>query len=506
MCSHSARRSPAPRGFTLIAVLVIVGSALLAATSMLFIAQAEVAGASHAGRVAQSRASVESAIDVIMQRLDAQREVILDGDLPALDEQYELYEVGRHLGVVRLLPVTPDQRRLEPQAAKLDINSEKLTAEMLVSTGMIDEAVAQAIIDYRQRTPGGLIHTIGELLSIDQITADMLYGPVEDMVEDDTSLEEGDITERVGARFVNDEPRGLADLLTVFAVEPQLQRDGVRRINVNVPWSSELGRRLDDRFGEGAGDIVQSIIESGTTFDDLAVLVRVLNNFDVPVEDWPDILDGLTTNDETYAFGRLDINTASEAALLALPEMMPEQAAELIRVRDTLSSSERATVAWPAMHGIIEPDAYEQLLPWLTNRSWTYRIRFATGEVDADNPDQALHNPTIYEAVIDLAAPRPRIAYLRDVTMMRTAAMLVSTQEGNSLTREWYEEQERWAEPAPEEDTALTDWPDEEVSWQIDDLADEREQALPLEAEPTRQRLGRWRGSSRSSPNLEHQN
>jgi len=511
------------RGFTLIAVLVIVGSALLVATGMLFIAQAEVAGASHTARVAQSRSLMESALNVLVQELNQQRDVLLSGEMLELDQQYELYERGTLLGVVRLLPVTPDQRRVEPQASKLDINAKELTAEMLEATGLVDGDVAQAIIQYRDARPGGLVHSVSELLNVEGVSFELLFGPLEDMLDDPTNLEEGDLAERVLARYVSDEPRGLADVLTVFAVEPQLQRDGRRRINLNVPWSDELGQRLDDRFGEGAGEIIKSIMDGGTSFDDPAALYRVLVMFDVDPEEWPDIVDALATSEEEYAFGRVDINSASESVLRALPGMTPEAAAEIVRSREMHGEQERSTVAWPAMRGVVEPAAYELLGPWLTCRSWTFRVQFAVGEVHSDQPLGELDNPVLYEAVIDLAALQPRVAYLREMTMVRTLALLKVTamaDDGNLARRDWYDQAEmdeaRWdIEPFADEadlngwpgsGAALPNWsdlPDEVTdaaseSWSADDSADEHGMSSPInggQREPApRTRLGRWRG------------
>ncbi|MCZ6543407.1 MAG: hypothetical protein O6768_07045, partial [Planctomycetota bacterium] len=48
----------------------------------------------------------------------------------------------------------------------------------------------------------------------------------------------------------------------------------------------------------------------------------------------------------------------------------------------------------------------------------------AAGEVGADSPDDPPAGAVIYEAVIDLSAPRPRVAFLRDITLLQTTAVL----------------------------------------------------------------------------------
>ena len=107
------------------------------------------------------------------------------------------------------------------------------------------------------------------------------------------------------------------------------------------------------------------------------------------------------------------------------------EVAGIVRMRDDLSDLDRATIAWPAIHGIVETEAYEQLGGLITTRSWTYRLRLAAGEVDADRAqdeatDGAMAGAIIYEVVLDLSSPRPRIAYLREVTWLRTAAMIAA--------------------------------------------------------------------------------
>ena len=109
---------------------------------------------------------------------------------------------------------------------------------------------------------------------------------------------------------------------------------------------------------------------------------------------------------------------------MALSGLEPEQAARIVEVRDDLPAQQRATIAWPAIQGIVQPEAYDELAGRITTRSWTYRVRLATGEVDADSPNDPPAGAVIYEAVIDLSAPRPRVAFLRDITLLQTTAML----------------------------------------------------------------------------------
>ena len=416
------------RSFVLIAVLVIMGGALLVVTSLLFTAQADLAGQANAAGEVQSRALAWSGVQAVMSRLNDQRSLILDGELPRVDREYVVYETARRAGVARLLPVGSGEEYLVPEAGKLDLNA--VDAAVLSDTGMAEAATAQAIVEHREKTPGRPYQSVAELLGVPAVTPELLYGELEEMrVMGLASGEEADLGARVAERLMDDSPRGLADVVTVYGFEPALQRNGKLRINLNVSWSEELGRRLDERFGEGAGRLVKQIMDSGTEFDDEAKVFQVLRSLDTPVEEWPDIVDAVTTESGEYHFGRLDINSASREALAALPGIDEEQASQMVQARQRLSIDERSTVAWPAIEQIVEPEAYDELAGRITTRCWTYRVRVAAGEVDADDvgdPEAALGKAVIYEAVIDLSAPRPRVAYLRDITLLETTALLAS--------------------------------------------------------------------------------
>ena len=75
---------------------------------------------------------------------------------------------------------------------------------------------------------------------------------------------------------------------------------------------------------------------------DVGDLVRVLQSFNVPVQDWVEILDAFAFEAD-LARGRIDVNTAPEAVLAAIPGI-GSAAAEMVSVRSTLSDQERSTI------------------------------------------------------------------------------------------------------------------------------------------------------------------
>lgn len=440
-----------PRAFVLIAVLIITGSALLVATALIHLTTADAAAAVDRRRALQDHALAWSGLQVIAQRLDEQRETILAGSLPELDDQYEIYESASRLGVVRLLPLRNGQR-LVPEAGKLDLNH--VDADMLVATGLITTELADAIIAHRGAASGRPFQSVAELLDVEGVTPELLYGPLDELsVMGEASGEEAGVGERIALRLDDQPVKGLADAVTVFAVEPALQQSGVRRIHLDLSWNDELARRCDRRFGPLAAD-VQALFRSASIKED-GDIAEVLRRRSVAEESLPELLDTFTAEAGDERYGRIDINTAPYEVISALPGLEPGQAEQFIRVRDQLSDSERASIAWPLLQKILDPSAFASLAGMLTTRSFTYRVRIAAGEVDAAAPDGPLVQPVIFEAVIDLCDPTPRIAYLRDITLLQTAARLASA--GALDAPESEESADEPAAPSDEADAVAAD-------------------------------------------------
>jgi DNA uptake protein ComE-like DNA-binding protein len=452
-------------------VLIVMGSALLVATALIFMTQAEVATSAGTHDRAQSRALAWSGLQVIMARLDEQRDSILAGRAATFEEdRLEIYETDSNLGVVRLLAIGPDGEHIVHEAGKLDLN--RVDAEMLADTGLIDVPLADAVIAHRE-TLGRPFQSVGELLEVEGMTPETLYGPFDELADLDRepSRDEAAL-------------RGLADVVTVYSVEPAIQLNNRLRINLNVEWSDELGDRVARRFGVEASEMLRQIIEGGTTFDSEARIFEVLRFFEVEPDEWPELVDTFTTESGELHFGRLDINTAPYEALAALPGLEPEQANEIVQSREDLSDEQRESIAWPAILGIVEPEAYDELAGRITTRCWTYRVRFAAAEEDLDAPEDEeapSRHEVVYEAVVDLAAPRVRVAYLREMTLFSTVVLIASQQEA---------ETDDLADLGPEEPT------DPEATEETDDALAADPQPEPPAQDPAEvadaRRIGRW--------------
>jgi len=441
---------PCPRAFVLIAVIIVAGVALLVTAGILMLVRGETAGAATLERSAQSRALAWSGVQAIGTALDDQRAAILAGEAPTIDGELIIYESGSRLGVIRLLPVEGDNSLLAPQNARVDLTGSDATA--LTATGLVDSEMAGRIIAHRGSL-GGRFQSELELLSVPGISTKLLFGELlsggggaglgsEGLSEGrrgtGTNAGSGvrggggagggetiEIDEMARSRGVTASARGLMDVVTVHGYEPMLQRSGASRIQLVPPWTDAIAKAVTERFGEGAADGVRGLMERPDLEESL--LGKALAGLRLAPRDWVDPLDVLTTEPGEYHGGRIDINRAPYEVLLAVAGMTAPQAAEIVRQRESLSAEERSTPVWPLLRGIVEPEEFGNFVHRLTVRSWLWRVRLVAGEVAAETPEEELAHPIIWEVVFDLSTPRWRIAYMRDITLLPTAAALAAS-------------------------------------------------------------------------------
>ncbi|MGI9015397.1 MAG: helix-hairpin-helix domain-containing protein [Phycisphaerales bacterium] len=395
------------RGAVLLMVMVMVGSLLFLATGLIFMMQASAATTAVVASAEQSRALARSGLAIIQQQLDQQRDAILNGEAPTLDAEYTIYETAGELGIVRIVPIGPQQELLVSEDAKLDLNS--VDAAGLIATGLIDPILADSIIAHRNAL-GRPFQSPAELLFVEGMTPELLLGALEP--------ENGDAELRSSAQ---ETVPALADVVTVFSFAPALQRSGDLCINLNVEWTDELRARVAKRWGEQVADALRQIFESGFKFENDGSLVALLRQFNVELKEWIESVDAITTTPHEAWKGRLDINLASYEALMGLPGMTAEMAVAMIDLREKLSGDDRATIVWPVMYELMTPEQFQPLAGRIATRSWNWRVRIEAGINVLDSEDDALEHRVVYEAVVDLSSPRARLAYLRDVTYLNDA-------------------------------------------------------------------------------------
>jgi DNA uptake protein ComE-like DNA-binding protein len=405
------------RGTIIVAVLVIVALSALAASTTMYFSEAATAGADASLRRVRSRALAWSGIQAVMAELDAQRDQLLDGDAPMLTTQWQLFEEGSRRGIVRLVALEQDDTGLErwavSESTRLNINL--ATPEMLGNLGGVSESQAAAI-------HGG--RPYGSLEELVRVAPDLLN-------EEEQAEPLDPALDSLPAR----------NFLTVMSFDPNVQAGietapgrggdskGKLRVNLNVSWSDELAEAIRTRFDAAAVNVAKTMFDAGEKFKKTADLVGVLRRNNVPPPSWPPILDTFTVSPDPYIPGRIDVNRAPARVLATIPGISQEAAAAIVQARHGLEASRRRSIAWPVIEGILSPDEFVKAVDWMTTRSMQWRVRLEAGIIDTDSPERGtpeLQERMTLEAIIDVASDRPRVAYLRDVTLLSTAFTLKS--------------------------------------------------------------------------------
>lgn len=509
------------RGVAMFVAFVIVASSLLVATSVIMMARAERTGSAGVKSMAQARALAWSGVQAVMAELDSQRDILLDGDLPELTSQWNLYGTPTERGLITVVPIGTGGDLVQSESGKIDLN--KADAQTLERLPGISTQLAQAIVTRREQ---GRYQSLGDLLDVNGVTAAMIWGDLRSMrVQSNASSGETDdirfarrldaMAADLGQFNATGDPVPLRDLVTVFNYEPVVQSTGRLKININGEFDATMRSRIEQRFGEDLANLVEAVKQDGREFTMSEIYQTMVASQEPPLE-WTKYIDGFTDSDESRYHGRIDILRARPEVLEAIG-LEPESVTAIMASRDSLSREEQSGTSWTVDQGCMEGDRWAEVGPDLTWRSFVYRVR-VMGQVlvGEDDPQRTarLAAEVVYEAVIDMSAPRPRIAYLRDISQLETASRLYEAESESDIDTEAPIEDEPSATDEtesrlPEEDdmTDIDDSETDSLSPPPDDTEREGDPLLspdegpltPPETDdspdvPPVEPVGRWRG------------
>ncbi len=420
------------RGVILLATFVVVVIAAMTAGAVVQMTAVQRLGLAASGARAQSRALAWSGVLGVMTELETQREALLRGGEPELTREWTVYETdGGERGVVRLRLI--GGRTARSEAALLDMNS--ATEAMLAGLGAVGEEGATRITAAREEA---LFGSIAEALS----AADLLPN------EAGSETGSGDV-----------QTPALRDLVTVFSADPLVQAgvgpEGNRHageacVSVRGEWDEALRRSLERRFSPAVLDAVQppppeeeadaaapasSADSSGSAAPrpqppaTMAEFIQRVQQAGLSPEALAEAMDTFTIEDAGYRFGRVDIMRAPEAVLRCIPGVDEIAAAAIVERRESLDEESRLSAAWLLTDGILTEEAFREAAAHVTTRTLQWRIIVEAGIEDASTEGALgeaapLRNRASLEAVIDVAGERARVAYLRDVTLLESAAAL----------------------------------------------------------------------------------
>jgi len=425
------RLRPRRHGVIVLVVFVIISGAALIMTSLSFLGRAEMRSAARVGRAEQAQSLAWSGVQAVMAELDAQRQEMLDGRDPQLTDSWSLYGTGTERGMIQLLPVGPDDELFLSESAKLDVNLADVES-LAKFDALLTPELAQAIVAARQARPGGRFDSLADLLEVRGVTAERLWGPLGKVRVQRAAASESDPDAHFEGRLRHLErgisgpaPRGLADVLTVFSIEPVIQTTGRYRININAKYDDRMHRRIARRYGEELADTVRRFRENEP---DRVITEKqwyeLLSLTEEEGRQADEYLDGFCLDEEKYAQSRVDLNRAPVEVLAALPGLDLDLATALVAGREGLSERDRAGLTWPMTSGVLTAAQWAAAAPRLTWRTSAWRVRVLGRVLVGEDEKVEIAAEYVYEAVIDLSSPQPRVAYLRDITMLETAIAL----------------------------------------------------------------------------------
>ncbi len=461
-----------PRGVVLLAVLIVITMSAMVAASLLFRMRAETATSAATLSGDQAHDAAMSGIDTVIAMLTAPP---LEGALPPLSDtslwldnpdmlknQLVVDDGANRWYFTIYAPssVDPDSPRFGviDETGKVNINI--APDEVLLSLpGMTPELLDTlrdyldnndetrpdgAEQDYYDQLPtpylirNGPLTTLEELLLVKGFNASILYGedanfngllePNED--DGDESFPPDDNDGQLN--------RGLLGAATVDTTGPDTDAEGNQRINLNGRNSNLRDTGLSD----ATISFIESVRADGVQFTHPSQLLgmthRVQRNdrrsgltqgqtlrSPVDATDLPIVMDKLTTNPggrRVPIFGLLNVNTASVAALAALPQIDATLAQQIAETRVTLDPQQLTSTAWLYTEGLLDEEAYKAVAPLLTPRGYQFRIR----SIGFGVPSGRFR---IMEVIVDFAQDPPRIVYQRDLTRLGLPFPLDAEQE-----------------------------------------------------------------------------
>jgi DNA uptake protein ComE-like DNA-binding protein len=419
--SRAPGGSPAPRrGSILLAVMVVVVLAALVGTTVLYRADAQRGSAMTVMEHAQLRALAWSGVQGAMAELQSQRGELLAGGEARLTSSWNLY-TGSSRGSVRLAAIGPRGAAALSEAGKLDVNL--ASAAMLARLPGVGDSLAARIVT--DRGPG--LASPEELARVDGLGAEVLFG------EQSGGGAVGSGREESGAEAAD--VLGLLQLTTVFSFDPNTAPgpEDVARVDVSGGWSADVEARLRGVISDGAFTALQAALKGGAKPTKDSEVIGALRSVQAPVETWSEILDNVTTVDDQFRRGRVDVNAASAEVLACVPGIDRAAADKLVEARARVDQGARVKVTWPLKEGILKEDQFQSAVDWIATRSLQWRVRVEArlerGEESASEEPTPGPPGMVWEAVIDASGTRARVAYLRDVTYLDVMARRARDQE-----------------------------------------------------------------------------
>ena len=439
---RSASR-PTP-GFVLVGVLIVVMLLSMIALSLMFRMRSEETAGATGSASEQGWATAMSGVREAMRQASA----FQPGDTTWMDapERFKdrvLYDDGGEEWRWTLYSANPEggiRFGLTDEGSKLNLNA--ATTSMVSRLPGMKTSLTDALLDFVDaddvprpegaeqeyynalpqpyRIANGPLSTVEQLLLVRGFTPAVVLG--EDANRNfslDPNEDDGDEREPPDDADGRLQP-GLLPLLTVYSREPNTDRTGRRRFNLNTPGAALIDTNdLPPAFVAFVSELgaSKSVVLDPAELLEATVTLKGPDGQDraVPTgigkESLALVLDLFTGSAEAELVGRINVNTAPASVLQLVPGIDNALAENILSARRNLPAERRSSVAWIHIENLVEADRFREIAPFLTTRSLQYRFN-VVGYGARSGKFRVL------EAVIDVASPPARLVYLRDLTRL----------------------------------------------------------------------------------------
>lgn len=439
---RSASR-PTP-GFVLVGVLIVVMLLSMIALSLMFRMRSEETAGATGSASEQGWATAMSGVREAMRLASA----FQPGDTTWMDapERFKdrvLYDDGSEEWRWTLYSANPEggiRFGLTDEGSKLNLNA--ATTSMVSRLPGMKTSLTDALLDFIDaddvprpegaeqeyynalpqpyRIHNGPLSTVEQLLLVRGFTPAVVLG--EDANRNfslDPNEDDGDEREPPDDADGRLQP-GLLPLLTVYSREPNTDRTGRRRFNLNTPGAALTDTNdLPPAFVAFVSELgaSKSVVLDPAELLEATVTLKGPDGQDraVPTgigkESLALVLDRFTGSAEAELVGRINVNTAPASVLQLVPGIDNALAENILSARRNLPAERRSSVAWIHIENLVEADRFREIAPFLTTRSLQYRFN-VVGYGARSGKFRVL------EAVIDVASPPARLVYLRDLTRL----------------------------------------------------------------------------------------
>ena len=216
---------------------------------------------------------------------------------------------------------------------------------------------------------------------------------------------------------------GFFNYVTIHSYELNSAEGNSSKINISQDTNrGKLMELLAEKLGQEKALQIMAPIRL-RSFDSLIDFYYFIG---MEYDDFIKIIDRLTTTDETEVVGRVNINTASEAVLLCLPQLEQKDVDTLIQTRSK-ADTETTTILWVTK--VLDREKAQAIGRYITVQSFQYSADIVA--VSADG--RAFCR---YYVVIDTADGSPKIVYkqsLQNSGWPLDASILESLREGKEI-------------------------------------------------------------------------